>query len=162
MERQIGRRAMLGAAAAGVLAALGAACRGPEGKTTFQPARTATAVGAASGATAANTVVIPTDVAAKNPVGTIFPTARQGAPMPDLPRMIGLVPNVQDATGGLLNFLSRWKGTLTFANLGAVKKLYGYEAVRAFGDLQARNIKVTDYTNATNGCYLTEFTGLSS
>jgi hypothetical protein len=107
-------------------------------------------------------VVIPTDLAARNPVGTVFPTPRQGAPMPDLLRMIGFVPNVQDATGGLLNFLSRWKGTLTFANLAAVKKLYGYETVRAFSDLQTQNITATAYTNATNGCYLTEFTGISA
>lgn len=162
MERRVGRRALLGAAAAGALAALVAACRGPEGETVFRPARTATAVGAGGGALPANTVVIPTDLAAKNPVGTIFPTPRQGAPMPDLLRMIGFVPNVQDATGGLLNFLSGWKGTLTFANLGAVKKLYGYDTVRAFSDLHAQNIDATAYTNATAGCYLTEFTGLSS
>ena len=106
-EGLIGRRALLGAAA-GALAALAAACRGPEGETTFRPARTATAGGAAGEAIPASGVVIPTDAAAKNPVGTIFPTTRQGAPMPDLLRMIGFVPNVQDATGGLLNFLSRW------------------------------------------------------
>jgi hypothetical protein len=161
MERRVRRRALLGAAA-GALAALVAACRGPEGETTFRPARTATAVGSRSGAAPANAVVIPTDLAARNPVGTVFPTPRQGAPMPDLLRMIGFVPNVQDATGGLLNFLSRWKGTLTFANLGAVKNLYGYSSVRSFSDLQAQNITATDYANATNGCYLTEFTGLSA
>ena len=61
--------------------------------------------------------------------------------------------------GGLLAFLNRWKGTLSFANLADVKKLYGYDNVRAFSDLQAQNIKPADYANATNGCYLTEFTG---
>ncbi len=157
------RRALLGAAAAGALAALVAACRGPEGETTFRPARTATAGGVGvGGATPANIVVIPTDPPARNPVGTIFPTPQRGAPMPDLLRMIGFVPNVQDATGGLLTFLNRWKGTLTFANLGAVKKLYGYDTVHALSDLRAQNINVADYTNATAGCYLTEFVGLHS
>ena len=153
------RRALLGAAA-GALAALVAACRGPEGETTFRPARTATAIGVRGGAAPANTVVIPTDLPARNPVGTIFPTPKQGTPAPDLLRMIGFVPNMQDATGGLLTFLDRWKGTLTFANPGAVKKLYGYDTVHAFSDLQAQNINVADYTNATAGCYLTEFAGL--
>ncbi|MGI8687393.1 MAG: hypothetical protein ACR2M3_02345 [Thermomicrobiales bacterium] len=160
MERRVGRRALLGAAA-GALAALVAACRGPEGETTFRPARTVTAVGVGGGAAPANTVVIPTDLPARNPVGTIFPALPKGAPAPDLLRMIGFVPNMQDATGGLLSFLDRWKGTLTFANLGAVKKLYRYDTVHAFSDLQAQNINVADYTNATAGCYLTEFVGLT-
>ncbi|MDQ6603136.1 MAG: hypothetical protein M3Z19_10450 [Chloroflexota bacterium] len=155
---EIGRRALLGAAA-GALAAVVAACRGPEGETTFRPARTATTASSGSQPVATGVVVIPTDAPASNPVGTIFPTPKQGAPMPDLLRMIGFVPNVQDLTGGLLNFLARWKGTLTFANLGAVRKLYGYDTVRAFGDLQAQNIKAADYANATNGCYVSEFTG---
>lgn len=158
MERRIGRRALLGAAA-GALAAVVAACHGPEGETTFRPARTATSAARGSAPLATGVVVIPTDVPAKNPVGTIFPTPLRGAPMPDLLRMIGFVPNVQDLTGGLLNFLARWKGTLTFADLGAVRKLYSYDTVRASGDLQAQNIKMADYANATNGCYVTEFTG---
>ena len=161
MQRRVGRRALLGAAG-GALAALVAACRGPEGETAFRPARTATAVSVGGGETPANTVVIPTDPPARNPVGTIFPVLPKGAPMSDLLRMIGFVPNVQDATGGFLAFLSRWKGTLTFANLGVVKKLYGYDTVHAFSDLDAQNITVADYTNATAGCYLTEFAGLRS
>ncbi len=155
---KIGRRALLGVAA-GALAAVVAACRGPEGETTFRPARTATTAGRGNAPLATGVVVIPTDAPAKNPVGTIFPTPKQGAPMPDLLRMIGFVPNVQDLTGGLLNFLARWKGTLAFANPGAVRKIYGYDTIRAFGDLQAQNITVADYTNALNGCYVTEFTG---
>ena len=55
---------------------------------------------------------------------------------------------------------SIWKGTLSFANLGEVKKLYGYANVHAFSDLQGQNIKMADYTNATNGLYLTDFTGV--
>jgi len=161
MERRVRRRALLGAAAAGALAALVAACRGPEGETTFRPARTATAIGVRGGAAPASAVVIPTDLPARNPVGTIFPAPQKGAPVPDLLRMIGFVPNVQDATGGLLSFLDHWKGTLTFANLGAVKKLYGYDTVHAFSDLHAQNITAADYTNATAGCYLTEFVGLT-
>lgn len=161
MERRVRRRTLLGAAA-GAMAALVAACRGPEGETTFRPARTATAVGTRSGAAPTNIVVIPTDLPARNPVGTIFPAPQKGALLPDLLRMIGFVPNMQDATGGLLSFLDRWMGTLTFANLGAVKKLYGYDTVHAFSDLHAQNINVADYTNATAGCYLTKFAGLHS
>ena len=156
------RRALLGAAAAGALAALVAACRGPEGETTFRPARTATLVSAGGGTAPADVVGAPTDLAAKNPVGTIFPIPKQGAPMPDLLRMIAFVPNVQDATGGLTSFLNGWKGTLTFANPGAVKKRYGYDTVRAFSDLQTHNITMAQYLNVTNGCYLTEFTGITS
>ena len=116
------RRAVLGAAAAGALAALVAACRGPEGETIFRPARTATPVSAGGAAAPTDGVKAPTDLPAKNPVGTIFPVPKQGAPMPDLLRMIAFVPNVQDATGGLTSFLNGWKGALTFANPGAVKK----------------------------------------
>lgn len=155
---EIGRRALLGAAA-GALAAVVAACRGPEGETTFRPARTATSASGGTVLSATGVVAIPTDLPAKNPVGTIFPTPKQGAPVPDLLRMIGFVPNMQDLTGGLLNFLTRWRGTLAFANLGAVRKLYGYDTIRAFNDLQVHNIKMTDYANAMNGCYVSEFTG---
>ncbi|GEM_PF-2981079 len=162
MEQRIGRRALLGAAAAGALAALAAACGGPAGETTFRPARTPTPAGTVGGGTSpTNAAVSPSTLPTANSVGTVFPTPKQGAPAPDLLRMLGFVPNAQDATGGLLSFLSRWRGTLIFANLGAVKRLYGYDTVHAFSDLQAQNINVADYTNATNGCYLTEFTGLS-
>jgi hypothetical protein len=157
MEARIGRRALL-AGAAGSAAALLAACGGPEGDTIFRPARTVTP--ARTGNTTNSAAVVnPTDVPAANPVGTVFPTAKKGAPVPDLLRMLALVPNEQDVTGGLLSFLTRWKGTLSFANLADVKKLYDYENVRAYSDLQAQNIKPADYANATNGCYLTEFTG---
>lgn len=159
MRRHIGRRALLGAAAS-ALAALVAACRGPEGGTIFRPARTVTPA-AGGGGTPSNTSGGSSNLPTAPPVGTIFPTPAQGAPLPDLVRMLGFVPNTQDATGGLLSFLSRWKGTLTFANLGAVKRLYGYDTVRAFGDLQTQNISAADYANATNGCYLTAFTGVS-
>jgi hypothetical protein len=114
----------------------------------------------AASAPPAAVIVNPTDLPAANPVGTVFPTAKKGAPVPDLLRMLGLVPNEQDVTGGLLAFLTRWKGTLSFANLADVKKLYGYENVHSFSDLQAQNIKAADYANATNGCYLTAFTGV--
>ncbi len=159
--QRIGRRALLGAAASAVAALVGA-CGGPAGDTTFLPARTATPARTARVTAVPGVVVIPTDVPAANPVGTVFPTPKKGSPMPDLLRMIGLVPNEQEASGGLLSFLNRWKGTLTFANLAEVKKLYGYDKVHAFADLQAQNIKATDYTNATGGCYLTDFTGLRS
>lgn len=153
------RRALLGAAA-GALAAVLAACGGPEGETTFRPARTATA----QGGTVSNTVIAsPTREPTATPgvaIGTVIPTPKQGAPVPDLLRMLGFVPNAQDASGGLLAFLSRWKGSLSFANLGAVKKLYGYETIRAFADLSARNVSAMEYANVTGGCYLTEFTGL--
>jgi hypothetical protein len=157
---KVGRRALLAAAAGGAMAALLAACSGPEGGTIFRPARTATPA-RTDGATApAAAIVNPTDLPAANPVGTVFPTAKKGAPVPDLLRMLGLVPNEQDVTGGLLAFLTRWKGTLSFANLADVKKLYGYENVHSYSDLQAQNIKAADYANATNGCYLTAFTGV--
>ncbi|MHB8645962.1 MAG: hypothetical protein ACYDAR_09275 [Thermomicrobiales bacterium] len=155
------RRALLGMAAASALAALAAACGGPTGGTTFLPARTATPVAATSGVSPPNASASPTRLAATNAVGTIFPTPKQGAPVPDLLRMLGFVPNMQDPTGGLLSFLTRWKGTLSFANLGAAKKLYGYDAVHAYSDLQAQKITLANYTNATNGCYLTDFTGVS-
>src|SRR3954447_3161267 len=157
---RIGRRAVLAATGGGALAALLAACGGPQGETTFRAARTATPVGtAAVGATVAAGLATPIDLPAANPVGTIFPTVKQGAAVPDLLRLLGLIPNEQDPTGGLLTFLNRWKGTLSYTNLGEVKRLYGYENIRAFADLQARGVSVADYTNATSGCYLTDFTG---
>lgn len=157
-EGRIGRRALLGAAGSAV-AALVAACGGPTGET-FRSAPTATPVRTASGAAPATVIATPTDLPAANPVGTVFPTPKKGAAAPDLLRMLAFVPNDQDLSGGLLSFLSRWKGSLSFADLGEVKRLYGYENVRAFSDLQEQNIKVAEYTNATNGLYLTEFTGL--
>jgi hypothetical protein len=75
--------------------------------------------------------------------------------------MLTFVPNGQDPSGGLATFLDRWKGNLTFANVGAVKKLYGMDGVRSFDDLKAHNISVTDFTNAMGGCYLSDFTGVS-
>lgn len=158
-QRHIGRRAVLGAAA-GALAALVAACSGPDGDTTFRPARTATAP-RGGGVGTPNVVENPTEPPiVGTPIGTIFPTPKRGAPVPDFLRMVGLAPNGMDAAGGLLTFLDHWKGYLSFANLGEVKRLYGYEKVRAFTDLAAQNIAVADYTNATAGCYLTEFVGL--
>lgn len=158
--RRFGRRELLGAAGSAV-AALLAACGGPTGET-FRSGPTATPARNVSGTPAATVIATPTDLPAANPVGTVFPTPKKGAAVPDLLRMLAYVPNDQDPTGGLLSFLNRWKGTLSFANIAEVKKLYGYEKIRAFGDLQGQNIKVADYTNATNGLYLTEFTGLRS
>ena len=157
LSTRLRRRAVIGAAA-GALAALLAACSRPEGDTTFRPARTATPAGARSDGTTAP--VYPTEAPPSTIVGTLFPTPKSGAPVPDLLRMLGFVPNAQDATGGLGAFLARWKGTLSFANLAAVKRLYGYDAIRAFGDLQAQNVSAKDYTEVTGGCYLTDFTGL--
>ncbi len=151
------RRAVLGAAA-GVLGALLAACGGPEGETTFRPARTPTTAGS-TGVAAVSTAGAFVAPALSSPVGTIVGTALRGAPVPDLLRMLALVPNGQDPTGGLAVFQGRWKGMLTFANLGAVKKLYGFAEVRSFADLAARNLAVADFTNATAGCYLTDFVG---
>ena len=77
--------------------------------------------------------------------------------VPPLLRMLAFVPNVQDATGGLLAFLDQWHGSLTFANVGAVKWLYGLEAVRSADDIHDDDTRT--YINATSGCYITEFTG---
>ena len=143
----------------GAVAAL-AACGGPDGQTTFLTARTATPPAGASAAPGV-TDSIPTAAPRSSPVGTILPTPVKGAALPDLLRMLAFVANPQDPSGGLITFLDRWKGSVTFANIGMVKKLYGMEGVRSFDDLKARNISVADYTNATAGCYISDFTGAS-
>lgn len=147
---QHSRRAVLGAVA-GAMAALLAACAGPEGDTTFRPARTPTTAGGKG--------VGPLAPALALPVGTIVGAPPKGAPVPELQRMLALIPGGQDPPGGLATFRDRWQGTLTFANLGAVKRLYGYEEIRSFADLAARNVPLTDFTNATAGCYVTDFVG---
>jgi hypothetical protein len=157
LRTPVRRRAVL--AALGAVAAL-AACGGPDGQTTFLPAGTATPPGGAGTATAGTTDSVPT-APRSSPVGTIIATPAKGAAVPDLLRMLAFVPNAQDPTGGLGIFFDRWKGNVTFANLGMVKKLYGMEEVRSLDDLKARNISATDFTNATGGCYLSDFTGAS-
>jgi hypothetical protein len=75
----------------------------------------------------------------------------------DFFRMLAFIPNGDDATGGLQTFLDRWQGSLSFANVRAAKLLYGFENVRGINDV-ANNLREFGY--ATNGCFLSEFTGL--
>ena len=145
------RRALLGAAA-GALSALVAACAGPEGETLFRPARTPTAAGGTADSASAR----PTPA---SPVGTVVGAPPTGALVPNLLRMLALVPGGPGPSAGLATFQDRWQGTLSFANLGAVKRLYGFGEVRSFADLAARNLAPRDFTNATAGCYLTDFAG---
>ncbi len=49
--------------------------------------------------------------------------------------------------------------SLAFANVAAAKQRYGLASVRSDADLQAHNISLADYVNATAGCYLSDFTG---
>lgn len=69
--------------------------------------------------------------------------ASQAAPEPELLRMLAAMPDRPD-------FVS--KG-VTFANLGAAKRLYGFADTRTAADLPRRS--VTDFTNAVSGCYTT-------
>ncbi|MGI8857838.1 MAG: hypothetical protein ACR2JW_19040, partial [Thermomicrobiales bacterium] len=77
-------------------------------------------------------------------------------PAPDLLRMLAFVPNGDDAAGGLLSFRVLWQGILSFANLSAAKRLYGFDNVRSPEDVLNNG---QAYGYATNGCYVTDFTG---
>lgn len=150
------RRAVL-LAAAGAMASLVAACSKPNGSTTFLGVGDATAPAVAPvGATAVParppTVAIPTiPPIVVSSGGTVvpMPTAKKGAPPPDLLRMLAFVPDRPDV----------WSGVLTYANVAEAKRLYGFETIRAFEDFKTQNVATIDYTNATGGCALSDFTG---
>lgn len=67
--------------------------------------------------------------------------AAQPAPEPPLLRMLAAVPD----RPGLV------AGGVTFADLGAVKRRYGFEGIRSLDDL--RRINSLDFSNALSGCY---------
>lgn len=64
------------------------------------------------------------------------------APEPDFLRMLAFVPDRADLVAN----------GVTFADIGAVKRLYGFAHIRSPDDL--RRIRVTDFTNALSGCYI--------
>ncbi len=150
----IGRRAVIGAAGS-LLAALLAACGKPNGGDTLFPA--AAAPPATTGSTArVSTVVgtlspptVPPVVVSSGGTVIAVPTAQRGTPPPDFLRMLAYVPEPA----------SRWNNALTFANLGAVRRLYNFEAIRNVTDLRAQTGAMRDYTDATAGCALSDFTG---
>lgn len=130
------------------VAALVAACGGPSGES-FAPARTPTPPGTA-------VYVPPTITGNAQPTsgavfGTVPPTPRRGAAVPDFVRMLSFVPDDP----------AMHAGYVTYANPGEVRRLYAYDQVHGPADLQVQNILSADYTNVLSGCALSEFAGTS-